>query len=69
MASRYFVVVDTDTFLHAAAYEDDPFVGSLDALHLVSARTIGRELAAFVTYDQKLGQAAMTCGIPLVQPT
>jgi hypothetical protein len=62
------VVVDTRTLLLAAAFDDDPHVGSLDAVHLVSARSIGPELDAFVTYDRTLGRAATRCGLPLLQP-
>jgi predicted nucleic acid-binding protein len=62
------VVLDTEALLRAALFEDDPHVGSLDALHLVSARSIGAELAAFVTYDRTLGRAAARCGLPLVRP-
>lgn len=62
------VIVDRRTFLAAAAFEHDPHVGSLDAIHLACAQEIGPELSAFVTYDKKLARAAQEIGLPLIQP-
>jgi predicted nucleic acid-binding protein len=62
------VVVDRTMFIAAAMFEDDPFVGSLDAIHLASAQAIGPELTAFVTYDKTLSRAACEVGLPLAQP-
>ena len=62
------IVVNRSVFLAAAAFADDPLVGSLDAIHLASARTIGRDLSAFVTYDRALARAASAVGLPLTQP-
>lgn len=62
------VVVDRRMFLAAAAFDDDPHVGSLDAIHLACAQEIGPELAAFVTYDKRLAKAAQDLGLPLIQP-
>jgi uncharacterized protein len=62
-------VVDRAVFTAAAAYDDDPHVGSLDAIHLVCAREVGDALTDFVTYDKTLARAATTAGLPLVQPT
>ena len=62
------IIVDTDTFLRAGMYADDPHLGSLDAIHLVCALEIGPELASFVTYDRTLARAATREGLPLEQP-
>lgn len=62
------IVVSTSTFIQAAAFSADPGVGSLDAIHLVSAQRIGPALTAFVTYDKALARAASECGLPLAQP-
>jgi predicted nucleic acid-binding protein len=62
------VVVDRAIFTAAAAFDDDPHVGSLDAIHLVCAKEIGAALASFVTYDKTLGRAAAAAGLPLEQP-
>lgn len=63
------VVVDRGIFIAAASFKDDPFVGSLDAIHLASAQTIGPALTAFVTYDRMLSRAAAGAGLPLEQPS
>ncbi|GAB3573081.1 type II toxin-antitoxin system VapC family toxin [Amycolatopsis endophytica] len=62
------IVVDTDTFLRAGMYADDPHVGSLDAIHLVCALEAGPELRAFITYDKALAHAATLAGLPVEQP-
>jgi len=46
-----------------------PELRSLDAVHLASARTIGRKLEAMVTYDQRLAGAAAWYGVPVVSPS
>jgi len=46
-----------------------PELRSLDAVHLASARTIGRKLEAMVTYDQRLADAAAWYGVPVVGPS
>lgn len=62
------VVVDTDTFIRAGMFTDDPLLGSLDALHLVCALELGAELTSFVTYGRALTQAAQLKGLPVVRP-
>jgi predicted nucleic acid-binding protein len=63
------IVVNTSTFIQAAAIATDPDVGSLDAIHLVSAQRIGAALDAFITYDKALARAASDCGLPVAQPS
>jgi len=46
-----------------------PELPSLDAVHLASARTMGRKLEAMVTYDQRLAGAAAWYGMPVVSPS
>ena len=46
-----------------------PELPSLDAVHLASARTMGRKLQAMVTYDQRLAGAAAWYGMPVVSPS
>lgn len=62
------IIIDTDTLLRAGMFADDPHLGSLDAIHLVCALEIGRELTSFVTYDKTLARAAQDRGLPLEQP-
>jgi uncharacterized protein len=42
---------------------------SLAAVHLASARTLGRKLEALVTYDQRLAGAAAWYGMAVVAPS
>jgi uncharacterized protein len=63
------IVVDTDTFLRAGLFADDPHLGSLDASHLVCALEIGTALTEFVTYDKRLAHAAAQLGMPVTQPS
>jgi uncharacterized protein len=42
---------------------------SLDAIHLATARTLGTDLGALVTYDQRLADAAAWYGIQVVSPS
>lgn len=42
---------------------------SLDAIHLATARSLGTNLAALVTYDQRLAGAAARYGMPVVSPS
>jgi predicted nucleic acid-binding protein len=53
----------------AAAYPD-PGLRSLDAIHLATAQVAASvtSLAALVTYDNRLGRAAETLGLPVVAP-
>ena len=52
----------------AAATVDPPLLRSLDAIHLASAMALGPELDAFVTYDDRLAEAARAVGLPVVRP-
>jgi uncharacterized protein len=41
---------------------------SLDAIHLATARRLGRDLGAIVTYDQRMAEAATHVGHRVVGP-
>jgi predicted nucleic acid-binding protein len=41
---------------------------SLDAVHLATALTLGKELDAFVVYDHRLAEAAHEAGLPVRTP-
>src|SRR5215469_15885000 len=45
-----------------------PELRSLDAIHLATAWSLGTNLGAFITYDQRLAAAAAWYGIPVVNP-
>ena len=52
----------------AAAYPD-PSLRSLDAIHLATASAVfGTRLDAFVTYDERLREAAQSLGLPVASP-
>ncbi len=43
-------------------------LGSLDSIHLASARAIGSDLRVVVTYDQRMQAAASTVGLVVEAP-
>lgn len=45
-----------------------PLLRTLDAIHLATAMALGPELDAFVTYDDRLAEAARAVGLPVVRP-
>jgi len=46
-----------------------PELRSLDAIHLATARELGGELGALVTYDDSMVAAAKRLGYRIVQPS
>jgi predicted nucleic acid-binding protein len=42
---------------------------SLDAIHLATARAVGADLRAVITYDQGMQAAAAAIGVPVAAPT
>lgn len=57
------------TLSDEAGVMSPPELRSLDAMHLASARTLGRKLEALITYDQRLAGAAAWYGMPVVSPS
>ena len=41
---------------------------TLDTIHLATALTLGRDLDAVITYDQRLGAAAVRAGLTVSSP-
>ncbi|MGY4773080.1 type II toxin-antitoxin system VapC family toxin [Kribbella sp. CWNU-51] len=63
-------VYDVDEIVRttAGAYRD-PWIRSLDAIHLATAEAIlGDDLTAFVTYDRRLLATAKAIGLPVASP-
>jgi len=54
--------------VRTAMVEPDPLLRSLDAIHLATARLLGQELTALLTYDDRLAKAAADAGIPVHIP-
>jgi predicted nucleic acid-binding protein len=59
--------VSTRMLTEAGAIEQ-PFLRTLDAIHLAAAASLRTSLAAFVTYDKKLAAAAQEAGLPALSP-
>jgi uncharacterized protein len=57
-----------DGLLDAAADLDPPELRTLDALHLATALSLGMDLGALVTYDERLRTAALARGMPVIAP-
>ncbi|MEI7744367.1 MAG: type II toxin-antitoxin system VapC family toxin [Chloroflexota bacterium] len=52
----------------AAAMLQPVLLRTLDAIHIATALALGPELDAFVTYDDRLAEAARAVGLPVVRP-
>ncbi len=58
----------TPAIFEIAGRLDPPGLRSLDALHLAAALDLGDDLDGIVTYDDRLGEAAMANGVVVVAP-
>jgi len=61
------IAVSTRVLTEAAALEQ-PFLRTLDAIHLAAAASLQASLSAFVTYDKRLATAAGELGLPVLSP-
>jgi hypothetical protein len=68
LVSRVQKVTLTPSLLTAAAALQPPALRSLDAVHLASALAVRADLTAFVAYDDRLHDAALSAGLPTEQP-
>ncbi len=66
---RLDLVRVNDRILNAAGVLLPPELRSLDAIHLATARELGGELSALVTYDDRMVAAAKRMGYRIVQPS
>ena len=57
-----------DRVLDAAGALTPADLRSLDAIHLASAEQLGSDLRSFVTYDERLAEAAAGRGLRVVRP-
>jgi uncharacterized protein len=62
-----YITIDDDV-IDAAMNEPDRGLRSLDAIHLATARTLGPEIDAIVTYDDRLSHAASNAGFGVLSP-
>lgn len=62
-------IIDFDASIAASASRIGPAsLRTLDAAHLATAFALMPELDAFVTYDDRLAEAARALGLPVVRP-
>ncbi len=57
-----------DQLLDSAARLPGERLRSLDAIHLAAAQLFGRDLAALVSYDERMIDAARVLKIPIASP-
>ena len=62
-----FVAIDDD-IVDGAMNEPDRGLRSLDAIHLATARVLGEDLDALVSYDDRLLKAAADAGLATASP-
>jgi predicted nucleic acid-binding protein len=67
LAQQFTEVLLTEEVRDAAAIVPGR-VRTLDAVHIASAQIIGEDLAALVTYDQRMHDAARSLGMPVAAP-
>ena len=66
---RSISTIDLDEAVARSAGSLRPLaLRSLDAIHLATALELGDSLDAFVTYDDRLAEAARAVGLPVVRP-
>jgi uncharacterized protein len=58
----------TRGILAEAGDAGEPYLRTLDAVHLVAAGRLSAGLVAFVTYDKRLASAAREAGLPVESP-
>lgn len=66
LAGLRLVALD-EGLLEAAALLPAP-VRTLDAIHLAAALSLGDELSAVITYDERMARAARELGLEVVTP-
>jgi predicted nucleic acid-binding protein len=66
--ARVDLVRVSERILDAAAVLPPVELRSLDAIHLATADVLGDEVGTFVTYDDRLAEAAASRGLRVAQP-
>ena len=62
-----YIAIDDD-IVEGAMNEPDRGLRSLDAIHLATARILGDDLSAIVSYDDRLLKAAADAGLDTASP-
>ena len=68
LAGVHLIRLD-DALLERAADLDPTELRSLDSIHLAAATSLGDDLAAVVSYDDRLLAAATSLGLPTAKPS
>jgi predicted nucleic acid-binding protein len=66
--NRIVLIGIDDELLARAARVEPASLRSLDAIHLATAMSVGDELGAFITYDERLATAATHAALPVESP-
>lgn len=66
--NRVVMLELTNDVLLEAGLLDPPELRTLDAIHLAAAKTLGADLAAVVTYDERMAAAALRIGLSVEAP-
>jgi predicted nucleic acid-binding protein len=62
------VIEVLESIVERASSVAPPALRTLDAIHLATALALVPDLDAFVTYDDRLADAARSLGLPVVRP-
>lgn len=65
---RVNLIAVTDALLEAAGTLEPRIIRTLDALHLATALSLGDDLEAVVTYDERMTEGARQLGLPVSAP-
>jgi predicted nucleic acid-binding protein len=68
LLAAFSTIAIDDDIVEGAMNEPDRGLRSLDAIHLATARVLGSELGAVISYDDRLLRAASDAGMPVVSP-
>ena len=69
VVERISLIRMDEMILEQAAALEPASLRSLDAIHLASALALGDELSAVVTYDRRMAEGAILCGLETAAPT
>lgn len=67
LESVSLVPLDRDLLLTAGSF-DEPFLRTLDAIHVASAISIADAITAFVTYDERQAKVARQAAFQVIAP-
>lgn len=62
------LIAITDAVLESAGGLEPHILRTLDAIHLATALTLGRDLDAIITYDERMTEGARLLGLPVSAP-